>query len=278
MHQLCVAAARYVATCSTSCMQCLALAASPASSSPRPAGIWAKGPAGPRHLLPATSVVQALEQLEGLPTNLPVPVGGCAVLAGIMLLVILDSTLAGLFTPEVCRNELQDGEINCVVIESKALKGALRCHGSSVAAPLSAAAAASMKSLRQAVTAITMEFGCIFHSVIIGIGVGAMTGDKHLVLTMITALAIHQGLEGLALGSVLALTSFSNIKKILMLFLYSITTPIGKCSCKSYSQQAAASKQIADVHPMHRSGRNSKCCCWKPELAECHPLHNRMTC
>jgi zinc transporter 1/2/3 len=41
------------------------------------------------------------------------------------------------------------------------------------------------------------------------------------------ALAIHQGLEALALGSVLAITAFSQFKRVAMLFLYTITTPIG---------------------------------------------------
>jgi zinc transporter ZupT len=52
-------------------------------------------------------------------------------------------------------------------------------------------------------------------------------GDRQLVITLMIALAIHQGLEGLALGSVLALTTFPTAKKVAMLLLYSITTPIG---------------------------------------------------
>lgn len=88
-------------------------------------------------------------------------------------------------------------------------------------------ASAPMRNIRQYVTAYTMELGCIFHSVIIGVGVGVITGDRQLVITLMVALAIHQGLEALALGSVLALTNFPTIKKVLMLFLYTITTPIG---------------------------------------------------
>uniref|UniRef100_A0A383V3N2 Zinc/iron permease n=1 Tax=Tetradesmus obliquus TaxID=3088 RepID=A0A383V3N2_TETOB len=88
-------------------------------------------------------------------------------------------------------------------------------------------AAAPMRDLRQCVTAYTMELGCIFHSVIIGVGVGVVTQDRQLVTTLMIALAIHQGLEALALGSVLALTSFSLPKKVVMLLLYSMTTPIG---------------------------------------------------
>ncbi|KAF8065477.1 hypothetical protein HT031_003078 [Scenedesmus sp. PABB004] len=85
----------------------------------------------------------------------------------------------------------------------------------------------SMVSLRQCVTAYTMELGCIFHSVIIGVGVGVITSDRRLVVTLMVALAVHQGLEALALGSVLALTRFSAAKKLAMLVVYSLTTPLG---------------------------------------------------
>lgn len=186
-------------------------------------------------------VPEALEQLDGLPLKFPVPVGGCAILAGILLLVILDSTLAGILAPESYRNELQEQEeedkdsSTCAVTStehhsnSTPKKGAdFHCHRiHSSSSENVSEAAAKMKTIRQGVTAVTMELGCIFHSVIIGIGVGVITGDKQLVLTLITALAIHQGLEGLALGSVLALTSFSTLKKVLMLFVYSVTTPAG---------------------------------------------------
>jgi zinc transporter ZupT len=186
--------------------------------------------------------LQALEQLEGLPLNFPVPVGGCAILVGILLLVILDSTIAAILAPESYRNALQEDENNTVTTDPSPRKGTLHCHNSSSAAPVSAPAA-SMKTIRQGVTAVTMELGCIFHSVIIGISVGVITGDKHLVLTMITALAIHQGLEGLALGSVLALTNFTTIKKVLMLFLYSITTPAGECS-DTYARLSGSAASI----------------------------------
>jgi zinc transporter 1/2/3 len=109
-------------------------------------------------------------------------------------------------------------------------------------------AAAPMRDLRQCVTAYTMELGCIFHSVIIGVGVGVVTQDRQLVTTLMIALAIHQGLEALALGSVLALTSFSTAKKVAMLLLYSLTTPlgiaIGIAVSSSYDPESITSKAV----------------------------------
>lgn len=112
-------------------------------------------------------------------------------------------------------------------------------------------AAAPMRNVRQYVTAYTMELGCIFHSVIIGMGVGVITNDRQLVITLMVALAIHQGLEALALGSVLAITNFSQIKRVAMLFLYTITTPIGIaigiCIASGYDPSSTTSKAVQGV-------------------------------
>jgi zinc transporter ZupT len=41
------------------------------------------------------------------------------------------------------------------------------------------------------------------------------------------ALIVHQSLEGLSLGSVLALTPFSTAKKVAMVLFYALTTSLG---------------------------------------------------
>lgn len=91
----------------------------------------------------------------------------------------------------------------------------------------SAGAGAPLSNIRQRVTAYTMELGCIFHSVIIGVGVGVITSDRQLVIVLMVALIVHQGLEGMSLGTVLALTHFSRAKKVVMAVTYSLTTSIG---------------------------------------------------
>lgn len=119
----------------------------------------------------------------------------------------------------------QDAEL--AVLGAAADKHTHQCMRSLSASSWVSSAAAPLFNVRQYVTAWTMELGCIFHSVIIGVGVGVITEDRTLVITLMVALAIHQGLEALALGSVLALTSFSFAKRLVMLVLYSITTPVG---------------------------------------------------
>ncbi|KAI8467378.1 MAG: Zinc/iron permease [Monoraphidium minutum] len=85
----------------------------------------------------------------------------------------------------------------------------------------------ALDGVKQRVTAYTMELGCIFHSVIIGVGVGVITDDRQLVIVLMVALIVHQGLEGMSLGTVIALTHFSRAKKVAMVCLYGFTTSIG---------------------------------------------------
>eukprot|EP00878_Enallax_costatus_P000535 GHUV01000630.1.p1 GENE.GHUV01000630.1~~GHUV01000630.1.p1 ORF type:complete len:388 (+),score=25.50 GHUV01000630.1:179-1342(+) len=209
------------------------------------------------HIIP-----EAVGELNSL---MRFPIGGCTILFGILVLVIIDNSLAAFLAPDHYKQHIRD-QIAFKEKEKIHEKQEKHGHGHGGHAPAAAADGAhghdhhqhdlpvvggnasahshqclrSMnasnwvangskptRSIRQYVTAYTMELGCIFHSVIIGIGVGVITEDRHLVITLMIALAIHQGLEALALGSVLALTSFTKFKKFSMLLLYAVTTPIG---------------------------------------------------
>ena len=110
------------------------------------------------------------------------------------------------------------------------------------------AAGEALDGARRRVTAYTMELGCIFHSVVIGVGVGVITGDRQLVVVLMIALIVHQGLEGLSLGTVLALTPFSRLKKALMVAAYALTTSvgiaIGIAVSATYDPHSVASKAV----------------------------------
>lgn len=258
---------------------------------------------------------QAVEDLHSL---IEFPVGGCTILFGIILLVIIDSSLAAFLAPKTYKDAInKDNNTNNHIHGSqssqktnKSLKnlsvikdsachtelvvvratpdspmiGAAKQHdlelqadhGSSSSTdenlpvllprvnsppphghqclnPLKGngwltSAETPVKTLRQYVTAYTMEMGCIFHSLIIGIGVGVITDDRHLVVDLMIALAVHQGLEALALGSVLAVTGFTKAKKLSMLLLYSLTTPIGIgvgiAISSTYDEESVTSKAV----------------------------------
>lgn len=59
-----------------------------------------------------------------------------------------------------------------------------QCMRSLNASSFLAGAAAPLRNLRQYVTAYTMELGCIFHSVIIGVGVGVIAEGRALIVTL----------------------------------------------------------------------------------------------
>ncbi|GBF95975.1 zinc-nutrition responsive transporter [Raphidocelis subcapitata] len=82
--------------------------------------------------------------------------------------------------------------------------------------------------LRQLVAAYTLEAGCVFHSVILGLGIGIMADDPAGLPPLIAAMAFHQALEAVALGSVLAAALLvPRWKKAAMIVIYSLTMPLG---------------------------------------------------
>eukprot|EP00882_Tetradesmus_deserticola_P002513 GHRQ01002675.1.p1 GENE.GHRQ01002675.1~~GHRQ01002675.1.p1 ORF type:complete len:375 (+),score=159.09 GHRQ01002675.1:202-1326(+) len=199
------------------------------------------------HIIPS-----AIGELNSL---MAFPVGGCAVLFGIVALVLIDNTMAAMMLPPAYKQHMHDSVASNKAVhhhhsapaghtdvarhaaaEQRDVEAAAaaqsaghvhQCMRNLSASSWLASSAKPVSNVRQCVTAYSMELGCIFHSVIIGVGLGVLTESRSLIVTLMIALAVHQGLEALALGSVLALTSFPFIKKMAMLVLYSITTPIG---------------------------------------------------
>ena len=209
------------------------------------------------------------------------PIGGVAVLCGVLVLVALDSLLSVICSARDARAAAgaaagaADGgraheeegaaaaaatgkdaaAVTALGIPAGETTAAARAtaaaaHGHQCMSRLTASGAgpAGWLSVRARVTAYTMELGCIFHSVVIGVGVGVITGDRQLVAVLMIALAVHQGLEGLSLGSVLALAPFSRLKKVLMVCAYAITTSvgiaIGVAASATYDPDSAASRAV----------------------------------
>jgi zinc transporter 1/2/3 len=86
--------------------------------------------------------------------------------------------------------------------------------------------ACHITSIKHLVTSYSMEIGCVFHSVIIGVSIGVTTNTS-LLVTLAAVMVFHQALEGLALGSVLALTQLSLLKKLSMAAVFALCMPFG---------------------------------------------------
>jgi len=75
--------------------------------------------------------------------------------------------------------------------------------------------------------AYLMEMGIVFHSVIIGVGLGVTTSSLHSVWSLMAALCFHQFFEGAGLSTAIIYAQLPTFKKLSMYFLFSITTSLG---------------------------------------------------
>ncbi|GIL86063.1 hypothetical protein Vretifemale_14317 [Volvox reticuliferus] len=82
-------------------------------------------------------------------------------------------------------------------------------------------------TLRQRIVAYLFELGCIFHSFIIGMSLGANRTSISQVRALLIALSFHQALEGFSLASVINGAGFSIYRAALMVVTYSVTCPLG---------------------------------------------------
>jgi zinc transporter 1/2/3 len=112
------------------------------------------------------------------------------------------------------------------------------------------APACHISAVKQQVVCFTMEAGCVAHSVTLGVALGVLT-DARLVLTLMAVLAVHQAVEGLALGAVLAATALSQRKRVVLAVLYAATLPagiaIGLGVASTYDAESLAAKATQGV-------------------------------
>ncbi|KAL8257779.1 hypothetical protein R6Q59_029820 [Mikania micrantha] len=80
--------------------------------------------------------------------------------------------------------------------------------------------------LRNRVVAMVLELGIVVHSIVIGVGVGA-SNDTCTIKPLVAALCFHQMFEGMGLGGCILQAEYKNMKKLAMVFFFSITTPFG---------------------------------------------------
>ena len=77
--------------------------------------------------------------------------------------------------------------------------------------------------MKKRVNPYVFEVACIFHSVLIGISLGSQAEDN--ITPLMITIIIHQFIEGTSLGWVVDIVGF--VPKICLMFIYSISTPIG---------------------------------------------------
>ncbi|GMN22827.1 hypothetical protein TIFTF001_053509 [Ficus carica] len=71
-----------------------------------------------------------------------------------------------------------------------------------------------------------LELGIVVHSVVIGLSLGA-SNNTCSVKGLIAALCFHQMFEGMGLGGCILQAEYKFLKKAIMVFFFSVTTPFG---------------------------------------------------
>ncbi|PIA41660.1 hypothetical protein AQUCO_02200235v1 [Aquilegia coerulea] len=85
---------------------------------------------------------------------------------------------------------------------------------------------AETKLLRYRVIAMVLELGIVVHSVVIGLSLGASM-NTCTIKPLVAALCFHQMFEGMGLGGSILQAEFKFLKKAIMVFFFSATTPFG---------------------------------------------------
>ncbi|KAK9267107.1 hypothetical protein L1049_009526 [Liquidambar formosana] len=84
----------------------------------------------------------------------------------------------------------------------------------------------SPQLLRYRVVAMVLELGIVVHSVVIGLSLGA-SNNTCTIKPLVAALCFHQMFEGMGLGGCILQAQYKSLKKAVMVFFFSATTPFG---------------------------------------------------
>ncbi|VVB12399.1 unnamed protein product [Arabis nemorensis] len=170
------------------------------------------------HVLPDSFEMLSSKCLSDEPWHKFPFAGFVAMLSGLVTLAI-DSITTSLYT---AKSAVQPAPEEYGIDQEKAthIVGQNHSHGHGVVL----AAKKDGQLLRSRVIAVVLELGILFHSVVIGLSLGA-TNDACTIKGLIVALCFHHLFEGMGLGGCIFQTDFKNVKKFLMTFFFTVTTP-----------------------------------------------------
>ncbi|KAI8464492.1 MAG: Zinc/iron permease [Monoraphidium minutum] len=192
------------------------------------------------HIIP-----EGLEQLDSL--DLGYPIGGIPVVFGLLVIVFFDYAACAFILhrrsqrdalgaakpaapppPPPCCPEQGDAEQALPPAAAVSAKMASSMTGvTPMAHSHHHLPQCVITGVRQYVACYTMELGCMFHSVIIGVAIGVISEAPRVLATLAAVMVFHQLLEGVALGAVLAATAMSTAKKSFMAVVYALCMPVG---------------------------------------------------
>ncbi|CAA7054841.1 unnamed protein product [Microthlaspi erraticum] len=178
------------------------------------------------HVLPDSFEMLSSKCLSDDPWHKFPFAGFVAMLSGLVTLAI-DSITTSLYTSKNAVGPVPD---EYGIDQEKAIHivGHNHSHGHGHGVVLAAKddKSSDPQLLRYRVIAMVLELGILFHSVVIGLSLGA-TNDACTIKGLIIALCFHHLFEGMGLGGCILQADFTNVKKFLMAFFFAGTTPCG---------------------------------------------------
>eukprot|EP00698_Gefionella_okellyi_P021305 TRINITY_DN6874_c0_g1_i1.p1 TRINITY_DN6874_c0_g1~~TRINITY_DN6874_c0_g1_i1.p1 ORF type:complete len:537 (-),score=104.53 TRINITY_DN6874_c0_g1_i1:47-1657(-) len=104
--------------------------------------------------------------------------------------------------------------------------------------------------VRMKIIVLVLELGIAFHSVIVGVSLGAIRGGEFR--TLLIALSFHQFFEGFALGATVLEANFVKATPVVATVIwYTLTTPIGViigiCIANTYNENSATALLVQGV-------------------------------
>ncbi|RID78215.1 hypothetical protein BRARA_A01063 [Brassica rapa] len=173
------------------------------------------------HVLPHAFEILSSECLSDDPWHKFPFAGFVAMLSGLVTLAI-DSVTTSLYTVKNVVGPVPD---EYGIDHEKAIHNHSHGHGL-VLGTTKDDGPSDPQLLRYRIIAMVLELGILFHSVVIGLSLGA-SNDACTIKGLIIALCFHHLFEGMGLGGCILQADFTNVKKFLMAFLFAGTTPCG---------------------------------------------------
>ncbi|XP_013596704.1 PREDICTED: fe(2+) transport protein 2-like [Brassica oleracea var. oleracea] len=171
------------------------------------------------HVLPDSFEMLSSKCLNDDPWHKFPFAGFFAMVSGLVTLAI-DSVTTSLYT---VKNTVGQEPEEYGVDQEKATHTS---HGYGVVLATKDNGSSDPQLLRYRVIAMVLELGILFHSMVIGLSLGA-TNDACTIKGLIIALCFHHLFEGIGLGGCILQADFRNVKKFLMAFFFAGTTPSG---------------------------------------------------
>ncbi|XP_020203635.1 fe(2+) transport protein 1 [Cajanus cajan] len=178
------------------------------------------------HVLPDSFDMLGSDCLEKKPWH-EFPFSGLVAMFSAIITMMVDSLATSVYTkkfrtevtPAAETNHAGDQEIGAVTYG--------HFHGHHHAAETKVAEGTEWQQLlRYRVVAMVLELGIVVHSIVIGLGMGA-SNNTCTIRGLIAALCFHQMFEGMGLGGCILQAEYKFLKKAIMVFFFSVTTPFG---------------------------------------------------